>query len=138
MTSLVNGGWGKQVAREIVASVVAETRAEEQRWWAARIRETGTAKGWSTWAAAFIDPDVEFVDTDMPATETIVAELRRLDRADTLRDVWTRLLAERRQQAGRALFSDGIAHAASLVEQWAADTERRAAPLARATDPDGA
>ncbi|GGJ52055.1 hypothetical protein GCM10010121_073700 [Streptomyces brasiliensis] len=49
-------------------------------------RAVGTAKGWSTWAAAYIDPSVPFVDTDMPATETIVAGLRRLDRVAVLRE----------------------------------------------------
>ncbi|MEV4033424.1 hypothetical protein [Streptomyces umbrinus] len=56
------------------------------RAWSAKIREVGTAKGWSVWAAAFLDPDVEFIDTDMPSTETIVAELRRLDRVAVLRE----------------------------------------------------
>ncbi|MFI6249017.1 hypothetical protein [Streptomyces sp. NPDC051016] len=56
------------------------------RAWAVKIREVGTAKGWSTWAGAFIDPDVEFVETGMPTTESIVAELRRLDREATLRE----------------------------------------------------
>lgn len=84
--SLVNGGYAQQIAREILAAVVAEDRAESQRRWAAKILEVGTAKGWSTWAAAFMDPDIEFVDTGMPSTETIVAELRRLDRVKILRD----------------------------------------------------
>ncbi|WP_157855738.1 hypothetical protein [Streptomyces aureocirculatus] len=52
-----------------------------------KIREVGTAKGWSVWAAAYVDPDVEFVDTGMPSTETIVADLRRLDRDSVLREV---------------------------------------------------
>lgn len=85
-TSLINGGQSRQTAREILAAVRAENRAETERDWARRIREVGTAKGWSVWAAAFIDPDVPFVDTGMPSTETIVAELRRLDRAATLRE----------------------------------------------------
>src|SRR3546814_7796513 len=55
------------------------------RGWAAKIREVGTAKGWSTWAAAYLDPDIEFVDTGMPSTETIVTELRRLARVAILR-----------------------------------------------------
>ncbi|MGW0578327.1 hypothetical protein ACWD25_20680 [Streptomyces sp. NPDC002920] len=67
-------------AAELIQAVVDDVL----RGWAARIREVGTAKGWSTWAGAFIDPDVEFVDTGMPSTETIVAELRRLDRAAAL------------------------------------------------------
>jgi len=66
-------------------ALVAASDAELLRGWAAKIREVGTAKGWSTWAAAYIDPDVEFVDTAMPSTETIVAELRRLDRVAILR-----------------------------------------------------
>ncbi|MGW3197152.1 hypothetical protein ACWDBD_21685 [Streptomyces sp. NPDC001118] len=33
-----------------------------------KIREVGTAKGWSVWAAAYLDPDVEFVDTGMHST----------------------------------------------------------------------
>jgi hypothetical protein len=63
-----------------------ELLAEFRREWAAKIRETGAAKGWSTWAAAYLHPDLEFVDTGMPSTETIVAELRRLDRAAVLRE----------------------------------------------------
>ncbi|WP_329214856.1 hypothetical protein OG352_05355 [Streptomyces sp. NBC_01485] len=61
-------------------------RDDVLREWAVIIREVGTAKGWSTWAGPFIDPDVEFVDTSMPPTKTIVAELRRLDRAAVLRE----------------------------------------------------
>lgn len=86
VASLVNGGYSERIAREILAGVVAEDRAETERRWAAKIREVGTAKGWSVWAAAFLDPDVPFVDTGMPSTETIVAELRRLDRAAILRE----------------------------------------------------
>ncbi|MFJ2004782.1 hypothetical protein [Streptomyces chartreusis] len=79
----------------IVAQEINDAPAEELikaatdevvRGWAARIREVATAKGWSTWAAAFIDPDVEFVDTGMPSTESIVAELRRMDRETVLRE----------------------------------------------------
>ncbi|MFJ8153927.1 hypothetical protein [Streptomyces sp. NPDC094468] len=66
--------------------MVAASDAELRREWAAKIRKAGTAKGWSTWAAAFLDPDIEFVDTDMPSTETIVGELRRLDRIAVLRE----------------------------------------------------
>ncbi|MFB7596915.1 hypothetical protein [Streptomyces sp. NPDC056160] len=67
--------------------------AETRRECAAKIREVGTAKGWSTWAAAFIDPDTEFVDTGMPATEAIVAELRRRDRLAVLHEVDEHLAA---------------------------------------------
>ncbi|SHI67129.1 helix-turn-helix transcriptional regulator [Streptomyces sp. 3214.6] len=74
-----NGG-----APETPEAVVEASESELLRAWAAKVREVGAAKGWSVWAAAFMDPDVPFVDTDMPSTETIVAELRRLDRADAL------------------------------------------------------
>jgi hypothetical protein len=77
---------GEQVA-EFAERVQAETRRE----WAARVREVGTAKGWSVWAGPFMDPDVEFVDSEMPSTESIVAELRRQDRAAVLREVDARL-----------------------------------------------
>jgi len=71
-------------APETPEAVVEASEAELLRAWAAKVRQVGGAKGWSVWAAAFMDPDVPFVDTDMPSTETIVAELRRLDRADAL------------------------------------------------------
>lgn len=87
VTSMVNGGYSQRIAREILAGVLGEAQTEDRRVLATRIREVGTAKGWSTWAAAYIDPDTEFVDTGMPSTETIVAELRRLDRVTTLREV---------------------------------------------------
>lgn len=78
------------VAQEIndapAAELIQAAVDDVLRGWAARIRETGTAKGWSVWAADFINPDVEFVGTGMPSTETIVAELRRLDRAAVLRE----------------------------------------------------
>jgi hypothetical protein len=123
--SLVNGGYTHRIAREILAAVIAETRADDQRRWAARIREVGSAKGWSTWAAAYMDPDVEFVDTAMPSTETIVAELRRLDRAAGFREAAERLLAERRQHATRAVFCDGITYCADQLAQWADSLERQ-------------
>ncbi|WP_262059701.1 hypothetical protein [Streptomyces sp. STR69] len=86
VTSLVNGGYAPQIAREILAAVAAEARSETERHWAAKIREVGTAKGWSVWASAYMDPDVPFTDIGMPSTETIVAELRRLDRVAVLRE----------------------------------------------------
>jgi len=61
------------------------------RGWAARIREVGAAKGWSTWAAEFIDPASDFVDTGLPSTETLLGELRRQDRQAVLREVDERL-----------------------------------------------
>lgn len=93
VTSLVNGGYSPRIAREILAAVLGEAQSADRRALAARIRQVGTAKGWSTWAAAYIDPDVEFVDTAMPSTETIVAELRRLDRAAVLREVEVEIAA---------------------------------------------
>ncbi|MFI1535533.1 hypothetical protein [Streptomyces anandii] len=53
---------------------------ETRRDWAAQIRAIGATKGWSTWAAEYMDPDVEFVDVGMPSTREIVAQLRRVDR----------------------------------------------------------
>lgn len=67
-------------------ALVAAADDELLRHHAEKIGEIGTAKGWSTWAAAYLHPDVEFVDADMPSTETIVAALRRLDRAAVLRE----------------------------------------------------
>ncbi|MDW6057995.1 hypothetical protein SAZ11_07825 [Streptomyces sp. FXJ1.4098] len=66
---------------------MATSDAELLREWSVKIREVGTAKGWSVWAAAYMNPDVEFVDTGMPSTESVVAELRRLDRVSVLREV---------------------------------------------------
>ncbi|MDX2545885.1 hypothetical protein ACOT81_38135 [Streptomyces sp. WI04-05B] len=57
-------------------ALVAASDAELLREWSVKIREVGAAKGWSVWAAAGMDPDVEFVGTGMPSTETVVAELR--------------------------------------------------------------
>ncbi|MGW3152744.1 hypothetical protein [Streptomyces sp. NPDC001089] len=78
-------------APETPDAVLDASDAELLREWAEKIREVGTAKGWSVWAAAFMDPDVPFVDTGMPSTETIVAELRRLDQAATLEEAATAL-----------------------------------------------
>lgn len=89
----------------IVAQEINDAPAEELikaatddvlREWARKVREVGTAKGWSVWAAAFMDPDVPFVDTGMPSTESIVAELRRLDRVAVLREASS--IAERLRQ----------------------------------------
>ncbi|GHB82416.1 hypothetical protein GCM10010306_091260 [Streptomyces umbrinus] len=57
-------------------ALVAASDAELLREWSAEIGEVGTAKGWSVWAAACMGLDVEFVDTGMPSTGTIVAEPR--------------------------------------------------------------
>ncbi|HET6636816.1 MAG TPA: hypothetical protein VFH77_17505 [Streptomyces sp.] len=139
VTSLVNGGWGRQIAREIIARVVAEARTDEARRWAAKIREVGTAKGWSVWAAAYIDPDTAFTDTGMPPTETIVAELRRLDRVQTLRDAadWF----ERACPDVEALLPVCMCHAAAelrrLADEAAKDPGARSTGQAtEATQPD--
>lgn len=96
-------------------------RAEVLRDWAAKIRQVGTAKGWSTWAAAYMDPDVPFVDTGMPSTETIVAELRRLDRVAVLREAadLLRSLANRLTQRGA-----GVLWAAARLIQMADEAEK--------------
>lgn len=96
----------RQMTDDRVEYLYGLVSAETRREWAAKIRETGAAKGWSTWAAAFIDPDVEFVDTGMPSTETIVAELRRLDRAAAFRDAAEALEREqaREERAERERF----------------------------------
>lgn len=99
----------------IVAQEINDAPAEELikaavddvlRGWAARIREVGTAKGWSTWASAYINPDIEFGDTEMPSTETIVAELRRLDRVAILRQAAEAIEREqaREERAERERF----------------------------------
>ncbi|WP_282700067.1 hypothetical protein [Streptomyces sp. CC219B] len=89
-----------------------------------------------------MDPDVEFVDTEMPSTESIVAELRRLDRAATLWDAAAGLLKKRCQHASRAIFCQGITHAASLLEQWADEAEKDTSsgrqPSGGESTPDGA
>lgn len=117
VTSLVNGGYAPQIAREILASVVAEARAESEHRWAARIRELGVAKGWSVWAADFMDPSVDFDGAAMPSTETIVAELRRLDRGAVFRE------AADAVDLGKAGFPDEVRSGAS----WAARMLRRRA-----------
>ncbi|MGW1498951.1 hypothetical protein ACWCQW_10325 [Streptomyces mirabilis] len=110
----------------IVAQEINDAPAEELikaatddvlREWAAKVREVGAAKGWSVWAAAFIDPDVSFVDTGMPSTETIVAELRRLDRVALFRE------AADAVDSGKAGFPDEVRSGAS----WAARMLRRRA-----------
>lgn len=53
---------------------------------AADVRAISKAKGWSLWAADYMDPNVEFTDVGMPSTGQIVAELRRADRAAVLRE----------------------------------------------------
>ncbi|MEU8906999.1 hypothetical protein [Streptomyces mirabilis] len=126
VTSLVNGGYAPQIAREILASVVAEARAESEHRWAARIRELGAAKGWSVWAADFMDPSVDFDGAAMPSTETIVAELRRLDRAAILREVDEQLAAMKLPE-----YLQGTLNAGSYKDAW---QECRARVAAMVTD----
>lgn len=113
-------------AEELIKAVIDDVL----RGWAAKIREVGEAKGWSTWAAAFIDPDTEFVDTGMPATETIVAELRRLDRAAALREVELaiaaaveRNLAEYPDEQAMSARRLGLRAAERIVRGLRKDTE---------------
>ncbi|WP_432169086.1 hypothetical protein [Streptomyces sp. 1222.5] len=102
-------------------ALISEHDTAALREHAEKVHEVGTAKGWSVWAAAYLHPEVEFVDTALPATETIVAELRRVDRAAILRDGADRLLDERRQFASRTVFCDGLAHAAQRLKKWATE-----------------
>lgn len=119
-------------ARELLA----EHAAEVLRAWAAKIREVGTEKGWSVWAAAYMDPDVPFTGTGMPSTETIVAELRRLDRVAILREAADAIEREqaREEAAERGRFghldheteSQGAAvrAKATFLRRLASDLER--------------
>jgi hypothetical protein len=76
------------------------------RGWAAKIRDVGTARGWGIWAGDFMDPDVAFDESAMPSTETIVAELRRLDRVAILRQAAEAIEREqaREERAERERF----------------------------------
>jgi hypothetical protein len=103
-----NGG-----APEAPEAVVDASEAELLREWAARVRQVDAAKGWSVWAAAFMDPDVPFVDTGMPSTETIVAELRRLDRAAVLREVDEQFAAMKLPE-----HLKGTLNAGSYADAW--------------------
>lgn len=108
-------------------TLVDASDAELLRDWSARIRETGAAKGWSTWAAAFISPDVEFVDTGMPATETIVAELRRLDRVALFREAADAVALDRDStvpSGGKGAYRRAMNRAEALLRQLADEAER--------------
>ncbi|MFF8914204.1 hypothetical protein ACF08M_12970 [Streptomyces sp. NPDC015032] len=94
-------------------ALVAASDAELLREWSVKIREVGTAKGWSVWAAAYMDPDVEFVDTCMPSTETVVAELRRLDRVSVLREVDEQFAAMKPPDESKGTFNAG-----SYADAW--------------------
>lgn len=80
--------------RTRIHQIIEARDLEVRRQWSARIEETGRAKGWSTWASAFLNPDndIDFTHHAMPSTESIVAELRRADRQETLRAVRQALL----------------------------------------------
>lgn len=113
-------------------ALVDASDAELLREWAAKIREVGTAKGWSTWASAYMDPDTEFVGEDMPSTETMVAELRRLDRIATLRDAESaiaaavkRNLAEHPDEQAMSARRLGLRAAERIVRGLREDTEAR-------------
>jgi hypothetical protein len=60
---------------------------------------------------------------------------RMLDahRAEVRREDAARLLDHRRPHISRAIFCDGIAHAAELLEQWADEREEEATATAAAT-----
>ncbi|MFC8676717.1 hypothetical protein ACFUEN_29030 [Streptomyces griseorubiginosus] len=76
-------GWtSRERLTAIVAQEINDAPAEELikatvddalREWAAKIRKVGGAKGWSTWAAEYMDPDAEFVDVGTPPIEEIEA-----------------------------------------------------------------
>lgn len=87
----VHATLAQEISDGPAADLISAATDDVLRGWAARIRETGAAKGWSTWAAEFIDPDSDFVDTGMPSTETLLDELRRQDRQAVLREVDERL-----------------------------------------------
>lgn len=119
------------VAQEIndapAAELIKAATDDVLRGWAAKIREVGAAKGWSVWAAAFLDPDSDFVDTGMPSTESIVAELRRLDRLAILRQVDERLAAMKLPEHLKGTFN-----AASYADAWQDCRARVASMVAEA------
>ena len=44
---------------------------------ASQIRHFAKSKGWGDWAAAYIDPDVDFASAEKPSFKTLVTELHR-------------------------------------------------------------
>lgn len=113
-------GWGDSSywRRARLQQLIEARDLEGRRQWAARIEETGRAKGWSLWAAAFLSPDIEFVDGSLPSTESVVAELRRLDRTDFLRGVRRALLGEYGNELDddTQITAQGIRHVLSELE----------------------
>jgi len=130
--ALVMGG----ISAEDADGLLDEHDAAVLREWAAKIRQVGTAKGWSVWASAYMDPDVPFTDTGMPSTETIVAELRRLDRVAILREAADAIEREqaREEAAERGRFGhldretelqiEAVRAKATFLRRLASDLER--------------
>ncbi len=84
--NLIDAGYNELAARELLGRSDRAAREQVLRDMARQIRAISEIKGWSLWAADYMDPDVEFNDTGTPTTGSIVAELRRLDRAAVLRE----------------------------------------------------
>ncbi|WP_055696541.1 hypothetical protein [Streptomyces silaceus] len=53
----------------IARDLLAAHRDEVLRSMAAEVKTLGDARGWSVWAAHYMHPDVEFVDTGAPGVE---------------------------------------------------------------------
>jgi hypothetical protein len=117
---LISGLWQGRYTQSRAAELADAHERSVRRRWAAKIREVGTAKGWSTWAGPFMDPDVEFVDAEMPATESIVAELRRLDRAKVLREAAAAVALDRDSTLpGDGAWRRGMTRAGELLRRMA-------------------
>lgn len=84
--NLIAAGYNEPAARELLGRADRESCEQVLRDMARQIRAISEVKGWSLWAADYMDPDVEFIDIGTPTTGSIVAELRRLDRAAVLRE----------------------------------------------------
>jgi hypothetical protein len=56
-------------ADRLISNYYRQTREQTRREDAARIAELGKARGWSIWAADYLHPDREFVDTGAPTAE---------------------------------------------------------------------
>ncbi|MFF8406937.1 hypothetical protein ACF06P_35580 [Streptomyces sp. NPDC015684] len=122
------------VAEADADALISEHDTAALREHAEKVHEVGTAKGWSVWAAAYLHPDTEFVDAAMPSTETIVSELRRIDRLAVLREAVS--IAESLRQFDPAF---GARKAAQISEnvgvlRVAEELRRRADDLAQGKD----
>jgi len=75
------------VAQELndtpAADLIKAATDDVLRTWAAKIRTVGEAKGWSTWAATYMDPDTEFTDVGSPPLEEIERALGTAGEKDT-------------------------------------------------------